>query len=248
MNFITRIWRSSVGKKFIMGLTGLALFGFVVGHLIGNLQVFLGPESLNRYAHFLQSNKELLWGVRSGLLACVVLHVFAAARLSAQNKAARPVGYQGATAPVAASYASRTMLMSGLIIAAFVVYHLLHYTAVVKGINFSGQDFAAFHDEKGRHDVYRMLIVGFQQPIVALFYVIAMALLCLHLSHGVEAMFQSLGVRVGCCPCLPKCLAKWGALLIFLGYVSIPVAIMGGYGRAYAASPPAEAAAGKEAK
>ena len=248
MNFITRIWCSSVGKKFIMALTGLALFGFVVGHLVGNLQVFLGPEALNRYGHFLQSNKELLWAARLGLLACVVLHVLAAVRLSAQNKAARPVGYEGTPTPVAASYASRTMLMSGLIIAAFIVYHLLHYTVQLKGINFSGQDFAAFHDEKGRHDVYRMMIVGFNSPIVSLFYIIAMALLCLHLSHGVEAMFQSLGVRVGCCPCLPKCLAKWGAVLIFLGYVSIPAAIMGGYGRGYAPPPPAEAAAGKEAK
>lgn len=240
MNFITRIWRSSVGKKFIMALTGLALFGFVVGHLIGNLQIFLGAETLNRYGALLKSNPELLWAVRGGLLACVVLHVLAAVRLSAQNKAARPVGYEGATAPVAASYASRTMLMTGLIIAAFIVYHLLHYTALVKGINFTtpAQDFASFVDEKGRHDVYRMMIVGFQQPIVSLFYVVAMALLCLHLSHGVEAMFQSLGVRVGCCPALPKCLAKWGAALIFVGYVSIPAAVMGGYGDAYVKNPP----------
>jgi succinate dehydrogenase / fumarate reductase cytochrome b subunit len=140
------------------------------------------------------------------------------------------------------------MLMSGLIIAAFIVYHLLHYTVLVNWLNFSEQDFAAFHDEKGRHDVYRMMIVGFQQPIVALFYVIAMALLCLHLSHGVEAMFQSLGVRVGFCPCLPKCLAKWGAVLIFLGYASIPAAIMGGYGDSYVKSPPAADPAAKEAK
>jgi succinate dehydrogenase / fumarate reductase cytochrome b subunit len=248
MNFITRIWRSSVGQKFIMGLTGLVLFGFVAGHLVGNLQVFLGPEPLNRYGAFLQSSQELLWIVRSGLIACVVLHVLTAVRLSAANKAARPVGYEGASAPVAASYASRTMLMSGLIIAAFIVYHLLHYTAVVKGINFAEQDFGSFHDEKGRHDVYRMLIVGFQQPIVALFYVVAMGLLCLHLSHGVEAMFQSLGVRVGFCPCLPKCLAKWGAVLIFLGYASIPAAIMGGLGAEYAKNPPHARTAGKEAK
>lgn len=248
MNFITRIWRSSVGKKFIMALTGLALFVFVVGHLIGNLQIFLGAETLNRYGAFLQSNKEVLWAVRLGLLACVVLHVWAAVALTAQNRAARPVGYEGATAPVAASYASRTMMMSGLIIAAFIIYHLLHFTVLVKWLNLSEQDFATFHDEKGRHDVYRMMIVGFQQPIVSLFYIIAMALLCLHLSHGVEAMFQSLGVRVGCCPRLPKCLAKWGAVLIFLGYVSIPAAVMGGYGRAYVAPPPAEASGGKEAK
>src|SRR5262245_54475145 len=110
MNLLARVWRSSVGKKFVMALTGGVLVVFVVGHLVGNLQLFLGPETLNRYAHFLQSNKELLWLARLGLLACVLLHVIAAARLSAENKAARPMGYEGDPNPVAASYASRTML------------------------------------------------------------------------------------------------------------------------------------------
>ncbi len=248
MNFITRIWRSSVGKKFIMALTGGALFLFVIGHLVGNLQIFLGAEALNRYGHFLQSNMEIVWPARIGLLVCVVLHVLAAVRLSAENKAARPVGYEGDPNPIAASYASRTMLMSGLIIAAFIVYHLLHYTVLVKSINLSGQDFAGFQDAQGRHDIYRMLIVGFQQPIVAIFYIVAMALLCLHLSHGVQAMFQSLGLKVGCCPCLPKCLAKWGAIFIFVGYASIPVAVMSGYGRKHPVAPPSPPAAGKETK
>jgi succinate dehydrogenase / fumarate reductase cytochrome b subunit len=247
MNFIARIWRSSVGKKFIMALTGGALFLFVVGHLVGNLQIFLGPEALNRYGHFLQSNMEIVWPARIGLLVCAGLHVVAAVRLSAENKAARPVGYEGDPNPIAASYASRTMLMSGLIIAAFIVYHLLHYTVQVKGINLSGRDFAGLEDEKGRHDIYRMMILGFQQPIVSLFYIVAMALLCLHLSHGVHAMFQSLGLKVGCCPCLPKCLAKWGAILIFIGYASIPVAVLSGYDDAYAKHPPT-AFTGKETK
>jgi succinate dehydrogenase / fumarate reductase cytochrome b subunit len=235
MNLLARVWRSSVGKKFVMALTGGALVVFVIGHLIGNLQLFLGPETLNRYGHFLQSNKELLWSARLGLLACVVLHIVAAARLSAENKVARPVGYEGDPNPIAASYASRTMLMSGFIVAAFIIYHLLHYTMQVPGVNFSDQDFGGFHDEKGRHDVYWMMIIGFQQPIVALFYVVAMALLCLHLSHGVEAMFQSLGVRLGCCPELPRRAAKWGAILIFVGYVSMPLAVLSGLGREYAA-------------
>jgi succinate dehydrogenase / fumarate reductase cytochrome b subunit len=249
MNHFARVWRSSVGKKFVMALTGAVLFVFVLGHLLGNLQLFLGPETLNRYGHFLQSNKEILWLVRAVLLACVVLHILAAARLSAENKAARPVGYLDDPNPIAASYASRTMLMSGLIVAAFIVYHLLHYTVQVTGVNFSGQDFGGFHDEKGRHDVYRMMIIGFQQPIVALFYVGTMALLCLHLSHGTHAMFQSLGVRVGCCPELPRRAANWGALVIFLGYVSMPLAVMSGFGRGYAAGPiamPVAKARGRE--
>jgi len=238
MNLLARVWRSSVGKKFVMALTGGALFVFVIGHLVGNLQLFLGPETLNRYGHFLQSNKEILWMARLGLLACAVLHVVAAAQISAENKAARPVGYAGDPNPIAASYASRTMLMSGLIVGAFIVYHLLHYTVLVTGVNFSGQDFGGFHDTQGRHDVYRMMIVGFQQPIVAILYIVAMALLCLHLSHGVEAMFQSLGVRAGCCPALPKRVAQWGAIVIFAGYASMPLAVLSGFGRGYVPARP----------
>lgn len=231
-----------------MALTGGVLFLFVIGHLLGNLQIFLGPDALNRYGHFLQSNMEIVWPVRLVLLGCVVLHVLSAVRLSAENKAARPMGYAGDPNPIAASYASRTMMMSGLIIAAFIVYHLLHYTVLVKGINLSGYDFAGFQDEKRRHDIYRMMIVGFQQPIVSIFYIVAMALLCLHLSHGVHAMFQSLGLKVSCCPCLPKCLAKWGAILIFAGYTSIPLAVMSGYGRLYVVMPRHELTGGKELK
>jgi len=228
MSSNTSLFKSSLGKKYIMAVTGALLFLFVVGHLVGNLQIFLGPEAINRYGHFLQSNVEFLWPVRIGLLAIVLLHVWSAVKLSAENKAARPVSYDGAPAAPAASYASRTMLMSGLIIAAFVVYHLLHYTVQVQAINLTGKDFLTLHDEQGRHDVYAMMVLGFEQPLVSGFYVVAMALLCLHLSHGVYAMFQSLGIKVGCCPCLPKCLAKWSAILIFTGYVSIPAAVLTG--------------------
>lgn len=238
MSSTARLLKSSLAKKFVMAATGALLFLFVVGHMVGNLQIFLGPEAINRYGHFLQSNVELLWPVRIGLLVIVLLHVWSAAKVSRENKAARPVGYAGDPAAPAASYASRTMLMSGLIVAAFIIYHLLHYTAQVQAINLTGRDFKTLDemlpDKSVRHDVYAMMVLGFRQPLVAIFYVVAMALLCTHLSHGVYAMFQSLGIKVGFCPCLPKCLAKWGAILIFLGYVSIPIAILvGGLGANY---------------
>ncbi len=247
------VFQSSVGKKFVMAATGVLLFLFVVGHLVGNLQVFLGPESLNRYGDFLQNNAEFLWPVRLALVVFVLLHIWSAARLWAENKAARPVGYAGHPAPPAASYASRTMLMSGLIIAAFIIYHLLHYTLQVRAINLTGRDFVVLQDDKGRHDVYAMVVFGFEQPLVAGFYILAMALLCLHLSHGVYAMFQSLGVKCGYCPSFPKCLGKWAAILIFIGYISIPVAVLAGLGKGYVDSrygskPPPLAIAGKEAK
>lgn len=214
-----------------MAVTGGALFLFVIGHMLGNLQIFLGPDAINRYGHFLQSTPEILWSARIGLLACVILHIVSAVKLSAENKAARPVAYATGTAPVAASYASRTMLMSGLIIAAFIIYHLLHFTAQIQAINFTGQDFNALHDAQQRHDIYKMIVLGFRKSLVSGFYILAMALLCLHLSHGVSAMFQSLGFKCACCPCLPKCLAKGAALVIFVGNSSIPMAILLGYGK-----------------
>jgi succinate dehydrogenase / fumarate reductase cytochrome b subunit len=179
MKVITNIFGSSLGKKYIMAVTGLLMFLFVVGHLIGNLQVFFGPESINRYGHFLQNLGEGLWVVRLGLLAVIVLHIWSAIKLSAENKAARPIAY-AEYKPVGSSYASRTMLMSGLIIFAFIVYHLLHYTVLVKAVNLTGQDFhdPAFSEPiKGyvgleRHNIFKMMVVGFSNIWVSAFYIL----------------------------------------------------------------------------
>jgi succinate dehydrogenase / fumarate reductase cytochrome b subunit len=236
---ITNVFGSSIGKKFIMAITGLALFVFVALHMVGNLQVFLGPETLNRYGAFLQGNMELLWPARIGLLVLVLLHIWAAVKLSAENRAARPQPYARHEI-VAASYASRTMLMSGLIIAAFIVYHLLHFTVQVPAVNLVGQtklmptgSFVGLEDAKGRHDIFAMMVLGFQRPLVSLFYIIAMGLLFMHLSHGVSAMFQSLGFKS---PTYGPLIARFSVIaswLIFLGYISIPIAILLGYGSNY---------------
>src|SRR5688572_13057314 len=147
MNLIRRTWRSSLGKKYIMAVSGCALFGFVIGHLLGNLQIFLGPEPLNRYGHFLQTTPELVWPLRIGLLAMIGLHIAAAIALTRENRAARPVPYAHLEV-VAASYASRTMFMSGIIVFVFIIYHLLHFTIQVPQINLTGQDFRALEDAK----------------------------------------------------------------------------------------------------
>jgi len=231
MNILANLFKSSLGKKYIMAISGGALFLFVVGHLLGNLQIFLGPNAINRYGEFLQANKEILWPARLGLLLMVALHIWAAVKLSAENKAARPIGYADNPVPVAASYASRTMLVSGLIIAAFVLYHLLHYTLQVRILNFTGKDFLALHDADGRHDLFRMMVIGFSQPLVSGFYILAMGLLCLHLSHGVSAMFQSLGWKNPVYGPLIDRVAKTVAWVIFLGYISIPIAVLLGYGK-----------------
>ncbi|MFM8878005.1 MAG: succinate dehydrogenase cytochrome b subunit [Verrucomicrobiota bacterium] len=232
MNLFQRIWRSSLGKKYLMALTGLALFAFVVGHLLGNLQVFGKPELINSYAHFLKSKPGLLWGARLGLLATVAIHVVAALTLSAANKAARPVAYAGGSA-YGSDWRSRYMLVSGLVILAFVVFHLLHYTAQLPALN-GGRDVRALTallaDGTRVQDVYAMMVLGFQKVWVSVFYLIAQALLFIHLGHGLSSMFQSLGLRNHVWWPRISCFAKIASLVIFLGYASIPVAVLAGLG------------------
>lgn len=210
-----------------MAISGCALFGFVIGHLLGNLQIFLGPEALNRYGHFLQSTPELIWPARIGLLVLAGLHIAAAIALTKQNRSARPAPY-GDYNVVAASYASRTMFMSGLIVLVFIIYHLLHFTIQAPGINFTGQDFRNLQDPQGRHDIYSMMVLGYKRPLVSLFYVVGVGLLCLHLSHGVSSMFQSMGWKN---KAYGSFLDKFGiaaSVIIFLGYISIPAAVLAG--------------------
>jgi succinate dehydrogenase / fumarate reductase, cytochrome b subunit len=230
MNIITHTFKSSVGRKFVMAATGGFLLLFVVGHLAGNLQIFLGPEAINRYGHFLQTNPEVIWPARLLLLLAVGLHIWSAAKLSVENLAARPVPY-AVYQPVASSYASRTMLMSGLIVLAFILYHLMHYTVQVKFINGTGSDFTVFKDPEGRHDIFKMMVVGFNNPWVSGFYLVGVGLLCLHLSHGASSLFQSLGWKNEVYRPVLDTAARVFAAFIFLGYASIPVAILLGYGK-----------------
>lgn len=238
MKVITNIFASSLGKKFIMAVSGAVLFLFVIGHLLGNLQIFLGPEVINRYGHMLQSNPELIWPVRIFLLLMIGLHIWSAARLTIENRAARPIAYGEYKSP-GATYASRTMFMSGIIVFVFIVYHLLHYTVRTASVNFvhadfAGRDFAeplkGLPDEM-QQNIFKMMVVGFSNIWVSAFYVLGVGLLCLHLSHGASAMFQSLGWRNRTyTPILDK-LSRIVAGLIFLGYISIPIAILLGYGK-----------------
>lgn len=239
-----------------MAGSGGVLFLFVVGHLVGNLQFFLLPEAINRYAHLLQSLGELLWGVRLFMLTMIVLHVWSAATLTLENRAARPQPYEGSRTPFGASLASRTMLGSGLIIAVFIVYHLLHYTVKVEGINGSAIPIGQLLDPATGHpDCYAMMVAGFSVTWVSLFYLVGVGLLCFHLSHGVEAMFQSLGLKSAAYSPLIAKAAKGIALALFLGYASIPTSVfVFGHGKAYlqevikaAPARVAVAAAGKEA-
>jgi len=212
--------RSSIGSKMLMGLTGIALVLFVIIHMLANLQIFVGPAAINGYGHGLRQLPALLWGARGGLTLIVLVHVISAVRLARANRAARPVGYAH-TDYRAASYASRTMVVSGLILFGFIAFHLAHYTLL-----WVDTGFQSFTDEMGRHDIYHMVIVGFSNYGISALYIVTVGLLCAHLSHGIPSFFQSLGVRHRrITPFIEKAgpILAW---LIFLGFISVPIAIM----------------------
>lgn len=224
MNLLTALFGTSIGKKVVMALTGIILIGFVFGHLVGNLQIFGPPEKINHYAHFLQSLGSGLWVVRAVLLGSVILHIWAAVVLTVENWKARPANYNANTT-IQASYASRTMRWSGVIVCAFILYHLAHFTVRVTHPEFNEWT-TQLHDGTVVRDVYRMIVVGFASPIVTGFYIISIALLSLHLSHGISSLFQSLGLRTeGWGGFLDKLavILSWG---YFLGNAAIPLYCM----------------------
>src|SRR5262245_12768802 len=152
---LARLWRSSLGKKYVMAITGLGLWVFVIIHMLGNLQIFLGPERLNAYGRALKTTPALLWGARSGLLLTATLHVVAAARLTRANRRARPINYVYKK-PVASTLAQRTMFVSGLILLAFIIFHLAHFT-----FGLVDPQYLELKDplDLSRHDVYRMMVI-----------------------------------------------------------------------------------------
>ncbi|MFT4688984.1 MAG: succinate dehydrogenase cytochrome b subunit [Verrucomicrobiia bacterium] len=227
MNIISNIFKSSLGKKYIMGLTGFMLVGFIFGHLAGNLLVFLGPDAINSYGALLKSSPKVLWGARIGLIVGVLLHIAVGILLHSENKAARPVGYLESKA-TEASYASQFMRGSGIVVFFFILYHLLHFTVMLDWVNGTGLDFHMLKDSAGRHDIYRMLIIGFQNPWVSISYAVAIILLSLHLSHGLSAMFHSLGLKTPAWTKPIELFAKVGSAIVLVGYLSIPIAVLTG--------------------
>src|SRR5689334_4845298 len=222
MNILVRAYSSSLGKKYVMAITGIALFVFVIVHMAGNLQIYAGRASINNYAAFLQSKPGLLWTARISLLAIVIMHITAALQLVSANSDARPAKYSTGK-PVAASYASRTIFISGLVIFAFIIYHLMHFTLGV-----TNPEFVSLKDpiDPLHHDVYGMMVRGFSNPYVSGFYILSMLFLCLHLSHGVSSSLQSLGIRNKSNVSAIHRTARIAALIVFLGNISIPIAIL----------------------
>jgi succinate dehydrogenase / fumarate reductase cytochrome b subunit len=217
-----RFYEAPIGKKVVMAVTGVILFGYVVGHLLGNLQIYSADrDQLNRYAAFLHdpSRASLLWGVRIVLLLAVAMHIIASLQLWKLKRAARPIGYVKKD-DVPSAYAARTMMWSGPIIAAFVVFHILHLTV--------GSVLPLQELGPNQPNVRANVIAGFQHPAVAGFYVVAVLMLCLHLYHGLWSMFQSVGLSHPRYTPGLKRFAAICAILIAAGNISIPIAVMTG--------------------
>ena len=210
-------YQTTLGKKVVMAISGVILIGFVVGHMAGNLQIFLGPEKLDAYAEFLHSMPAVLWGARIVLLISVIAHFMSAFSLWKQNKAARPQGYARQVSQTT-TYAAKTMRWGGVIVLLFIIYHLLHLTV--------GTPVAGYDIIHGK--VYQNVVTGFQNPMVSGFYIIAQAALGLHLFHGVWSLMQTLGLNHEKYNTLRRKLALGVSLLITVGNISIPVAVLAG--------------------
>jgi succinate dehydrogenase / fumarate reductase cytochrome b subunit len=208
----------------IVAITGIILILFVIGHLLGNLQIFIGPDWINSYSQHLHDLGPVLWLIRIFLLLTVIIHIYATIQLAVQNRRARPEPYVDRKY-VKATFASRHMVMSGLIVLAFIIYHLAHFTVRVTDPRFA----LLKPDPFGHYDVYSMMVYGFQNYFVSGFYVLGLFLLAVHLSHGSSSLFQSLGLNDKKLMPRLELGAQVFAWLVFIGYTSIPVAILLGF-------------------
>jgi succinate dehydrogenase / fumarate reductase cytochrome b subunit len=216
------IVQTSVGMKIMIAITGSLLIGFVLAHMLGHLQMFAGQDRYNAYAKGLQNLGPLLWLARIGLLVIFVTHLGLAIKVTRINRAARPVPYHIQKTQVA-SFASRTMVLTGLVILAFVVYHLLHFT-----LHVTNPEYANMKDSLGRADVYGVMVIAFNNPIILVSYIVAVLLLSLHLSHGLFSVLQTLGLNHPTRDAKVKLISNAFAVFIFVGYASVPVAIAAG--------------------
>jgi succinate dehydrogenase / fumarate reductase, cytochrome b subunit len=213
-----QFYRSTIGKKVIMAITGLVMIAFVIGHMLGNLQVFDGPARINAYSALLHGTGELLWLVRAILVAAVILHIDAALSLTRTAHAARPIGYAERN-PQVSTVASRTMRWGGVLLAAFIVFHILHLTT------------GTVHPAFAAGDVYGNVVSGFRVWPVAVFYIVAMVALGLHLYHGTWSSVRTLGVTRPTANPLHRRVALVVALVVAVGFALVPVAVMAGWVR-----------------
>jgi len=227
-NRLLALWSSVIGKKVVMAVTGAVLILFVLAHMVGNMKIFNGPDEINAYSRFLREvgwpelgYGQLLWIVRGVLLICAVLHITAATQLTILNRQARPVDY-GSRKNVETTWGALTMRWGGVLLAVFIVFHLFHFTGGMVGF------------EAGQFEhlmVYQNVVAGFQNVPIALFYILAMGALCLHLDHGIWSMLLTLGwVNLDNTRSL-RMISRVVAVIIFAGFISVPISVLAGWVR-----------------
>ena len=209
-------WRSSVGKKVVMAITGLIMLLYLITHVLANLLVFQGPTRINAYSAFLHGTGGALWIARLVLLAALVLHVIAAVQLAGRRQEARPVAYAAGREPQVSTFAARTIRWGGALILAFLIYHILHFTI------------GSAHPDFVEGDPYHNVTTGFRNPIVVIVYLVAMGAVGLHLYHGVWSSGRSLGISPPSPNPLRRTVAVVLALMIWLGFTVIPIAVYAG--------------------
>jgi succinate dehydrogenase / fumarate reductase, cytochrome b subunit len=215
---------SSVARKFVMAVTGFVSYGYICGHMLGNLQIFIGQNQINLYAKALHSMGPMLWVIRLCLLACFGLHIWLGALLKLENWTARPPMSYAKKKTLRTGLSAQTMIYTGTLVLAFFIYHILQFTART-----TDPRFANLVDSLGRYDVYTMVILGFQNMWVSIFYILAIGLLAFHLSHGIWSMFQSIGWNNKRSERWLKGFAVVFSIVIFIGFTSIPIAVLAGY-------------------
>jgi succinate dehydrogenase cytochrome b subunit len=219
---VLAFYRSTIGKKVIMGITGLIGIGFVIAHMAGNLQVFIGQDKLNSYGALLHGPlAELTWALRIVLIVSVILHVTMAYQLTRRSAQARPVGYQKKNAQVA-TLASRTMKWGGVLLLLFIVFHILHFTT--ETVDPGG--WRGMTDSQGHRDVYGNIIASFRIWWVAAFYIVAMIFLGLHLHHGAWASVRTLGYAKPSANPLHRKIAIAVAVVVWLGFTIVPLGVI----------------------
>lgn len=221
-NPITSWIFSSIGKKTLVAVTGILLVLFVIGHMLGNLQIFISQHAINAYAAKLQSLGALLWIIRFGLLATVAVHIGFTVSLMMDNRAATPQKYVAGN-KVPSTIFVRTMRYTGFLVLAFIIFHLAHFT-----LGWVQPGAFRLHDSNGLHDVYSMMILGFQNVPISLFYIAAVAFLAFHLSHGIGSLFQTLGINNRTLRPVFINGGRWIAWILFAGFSIIPIAVLTG--------------------
>jgi succinate dehydrogenase / fumarate reductase cytochrome b subunit len=216
MNRTRLLWSTSVGKKAVMAVTGLVMVAYLITHVVANLTVFQGPATINAYSAFLHGTGGALWAARLVLLAALVLHVLAAAQLTARRRAARPVGYAAGRDPQVSTLAARTIRWGGVLILVFIIYHILHFTL------------GTVHSSFVEGDPYHNVTTGFGNPLVVVFYELALAAVGLHLYHGIWSSGRSLGVSPPAPHPLKRQLALAVSVLVWAGFTVIPLAVYAG--------------------